>query len=85
MAYSIKQIIKFLFDRRPVINLKCNILTLGPSSLLANRCAIITGGTSGIGLAIAKAYIKAGAIVIITGRNQDYIFRSIPVHFPAAY
>lgn len=71
MAYSIKQIIKFLFDRRPVINLKCNILTLGPSSLLANRCAIITGGTSGIGLAIAKAYIKAGAIVIITGRNQD--------------
>lgn len=71
MAYSIKQIIKFIFDRRPVINLKCNVITLQPSMLLANRCAIITGGTSGIGLAIAKAYIKAGAVVIITGRNQD--------------
>jgi NAD(P)-dependent dehydrogenase (short-subunit alcohol dehydrogenase family) len=71
MSYSIKQIIKFLFDRRPVINLKCNIITLQPSNLLENRCAIITGGTSGIGLAIAKAYIKAGATVIITGRDKD--------------
>lgn len=59
MAYSIKQIIKFLFDRRPVINLKCNILTLGPSSLLANRCAIITGGTSGIGLAYRQSLYKS--------------------------
>ena len=32
---------------------------------------IITGGTTGIGLATAKAFINAGANVWITGRNTD--------------
>lgn len=36
-----------------------------------NKTAIITGGTSGIGLAIAKTLYKEGAQVVITGRAQD--------------
>jgi NAD(P)-dependent dehydrogenase (short-subunit alcohol dehydrogenase family) len=36
-----------------------------------NKNVIITGGTSGIGLATAKAFIKAGANVWITGRNTS--------------
>jgi NAD(P)-dependent dehydrogenase (short-subunit alcohol dehydrogenase family) len=40
---------------------------------LDNKKAIITGGSSGIGLATAVAYIKEGADVIITGRNQSTI------------
>ena len=32
---------------------------------------VITGGTTGIGLATAKAFINAGAHVWITGRNSD--------------
>lgn len=32
---------------------------------------VITGGTTGIGLATAKAFIKAGANVLITGRNAQ--------------
>ncbi|WP_342089505.1 SDR family NAD(P)-dependent oxidoreductase, partial [Dyadobacter sp. OTU695] len=32
---------------------------------------IITGGTTGIGLATAKAFINAGANVWITGRSAD--------------
>ena len=36
-----------------------------------NKNVIITGGTSGIGLATAKAFIGAGANVWITGRNAD--------------
>ena len=47
--------------------------TLQSTSLLAGRCALITGGTSGIGYDIAKAYLVAGATVIITGRSQDRI------------
>jgi len=35
----------------------------------ANKNVIITGGTTGIGLATAKAFINAGANVWITGRN----------------
>lgn len=37
--------------------------------LLQGRTALITGGTSGIGFAIAKAFLHSGARVIITGRD----------------
>jgi NAD(P)-dependent dehydrogenase (short-subunit alcohol dehydrogenase family) len=43
---------------------------LSPNNLLENRTALITGGTSGIGLEIAKSYLRAGAFVVITGRKQ---------------
>jgi NAD(P)-dependent dehydrogenase (short-subunit alcohol dehydrogenase family) len=38
---------------------------------LANETVVILGGSSGIGLATAKAAISEGARVIITGRSQD--------------
>ena len=37
---------------------------------LTNKVYIVTGGSSGIGKAIASELIKEGAKVIITGRNQ---------------
>ena len=37
---------------------------------LNNKIAVVTGGTSGIGLAAAKAFADEGAIVYITGRKQ---------------
>ncbi|MGY4538354.1 NAD(P)-dependent dehydrogenase (short-subunit alcohol dehydrogenase family) [Mucilaginibacter sp. UYNi724] len=36
-----------------------------------DKNVVITGGTTGIGLATAKAFIKAGANVWITGRNAN--------------
>ncbi len=44
---------------------------------LDNKIALITGGTSGIGLATAKRYIEEGATVVITGRNQDAIDKAV--------
>ena len=35
----------------------------------AGRVAVVTGGNSGIGLGVAKAYAQEGAQVAITGRN----------------
>ena len=37
---------------------------------LTNRTALVTGGSSGIGLAIARMLVDAGSKVAITGRNQ---------------
>ncbi len=37
---------------------------------LQNKTALITGGTSGIGAAVAKRFVSAGANVIVTGRRD---------------
>ena len=42
---------------------------------LANKTAIITGGGSGIGRAIAIALAREGAKVVIAGRTQDKLDR----------
>lgn len=36
-----------------------------------DKVVVVTGGTSGIGLATAKAFVAAGASVFITGRRQE--------------
>lgn len=44
---------------------------MAPSSTLGFKCAVVTGGYSGLGLAMAKSLIKEGKKVILVGRTKE--------------
>ena len=45
-------------------------------SNLNGKVAVITGGSSGIGLATARRFVDEGAYVFITGRRQSELDRA---------
>src|ERR1700752_4391778 len=44
---------------------------------LEGKIAVITGGSSGIGLATAKRFVKEGAYVFITARRQTELDKAV--------
>jgi NAD(P)-dependent dehydrogenase (short-subunit alcohol dehydrogenase family) len=51
---------------------------------LADKIALVTGGTSGIGLATAKLFAKEGARVFVTGRRQAELDAAVDAIGPNA-
>lgn len=47
------------------------------SKKLEGRIAVVTGGSAGIGLGIAKAFAAEGAHVFITGRRQEELDKAV--------
>jgi NAD(P)-dependent dehydrogenase (short-subunit alcohol dehydrogenase family) len=47
------------------------------SKKLQGKVTVITGGTTGIGLATAKLFVKEGAYVFITGRRQKELDEAV--------
>lgn len=61
----------YMFYGQPVVHVNPSISVVNRNDLLNGRTALITGGTSGIGKAMASAFMNAGANVIITSRTKE--------------
>lgn len=70
-SYLKKNIVNAIKLFNPPQQVVAQVRELAPSDTLDGRTALITGGTSGIGSEMAKAFVKAGASVVITGRKQE--------------
>lgn len=69
---KIKNVIKVVLERsQPKIIVQPTLVDLAPNELLKGHAVLVTGGTSGIGYAIAKACLLAGANVVITSRDES--------------
>lgn len=75
----IKGGVKFILHGVPERKVYAQVSYLAPSEMLKGRTALVTGGTSGIGYEVAKAYINAGARVVITGRNEEKVKKACEV------
>lgn len=81
----LKRGVHYILHGQPTMVVSPQIAILAPSELLKGRTALITGGTRGIGKEIAKAFINAGANVIITSRtleNADIVVKELRKKYP---
>lgn len=77
IGVAIKKVAKFILSNVPASHVSVTVSTVPPGSILAGRRIVVTGGGRGIGFAIAKACIDQGAEVVISGRSEGTLERSV--------
>lgn len=53
------------------------VVPTDPDKLLSGKVSLITGGSSGIGLAIAEKILLSGGKVVIAGTNQNKLDNAV--------
>lgn len=71
MKQYFKRLFQFIIHGIPQKNIRVNVVKVAKGDILNKRNILITGGGSGIGLAIAKYCAEEGVNVIIIGRNEE--------------
>lgn len=74
-AIKLKHIVSFLLHGEPK-KVIANINYLQPNHQLQGKKIIITGGSRGLGLAMARKFKAEGAMVLIAGRNEEVLKES---------
>lgn len=69
----IKRGVYYILRGQPKVYTTAKVVTPLPSSLLSEKRVLITGGSKGIGYAMAKKFVSEGAKVMITGRNIEQL------------
>ena len=73
----IRRIAKFIVFEQPKERVTVQVAQINHGSILKGRNIVITGGGSGIGLAMAKKFASEGANVIISGRNKEKLKKAV--------
>lgn len=71
MQTRIKRIIKYILHGIPEVNIQANISYLKEENMLSGKNILITGGSKGLGKAIALKASAYGANVYILGRKKE--------------
>lgn len=73
----IRKAAKFIVFEQPKEKVFVNVAQIRYGGILKDKHIVITGGGSGLGLAMAKKFASEGAKVLIVGRNEDKLKKAI--------
>uniref|UniRef100_G1MDV2 Dehydrogenase/reductase SDR family member 2, mitochondrial n=1 Tax=Ailuropoda melanoleuca TaxID=9646 RepID=G1MDV2_AILME len=77
MFQAVAWVRRGLFHFRAGLSVRMNSTAIDRKGVLADRVAVITGSTEGIGFAIARRLAEDGAHVVISSRKQQNVDRAV--------
>ncbi|XP_045866237.1 dehydrogenase/reductase SDR family member 2, mitochondrial isoform X2 [Meles meles] len=77
MLQAVARVHRGLFHSRAGLSVRMSSTGINPKSVLANRVAVVTGSTEGIGFAIARRLAQDGAHVVVSSRKQQNVDRAV--------